>query len=60
MLVNTGMTLVKAKRRAAEMFDEENPWFKEGSTRGKVYVTIHGRKLTHQSKVQNVRLPLGV
>ncbi len=35
-LIGNGMTQGKAKSRAAERWDEENPWWKEGSMRGKV------------------------
>ncbi|WVQ85288.1 hypothetical protein IAT38_007453 [Cryptococcus sp. DSM 104549] len=36
LLQRNGMAITKAKKRAAEMFEEENPWWKEGSSRGKV------------------------
>ena len=35
-LVNGGTTQAKAKRKAGERWVEENPWWKEGSTRGRV------------------------
>ncbi|WWD17810.1 hypothetical protein CI109_102252 [Kwoniella shandongensis] len=35
LLLSHGVAITKAKKRAAEMFDEENPWWKEGSTRGR-------------------------
>ncbi|KAK8865992.1 hypothetical protein IAR55_001143 [Kwoniella newhampshirensis] len=34
-LLRSGVAVTTAKKRAAEMFDEENPWWKEGSTTGK-------------------------
>lgn len=34
-LMRTGMSDKKAQARAAEMFDDDNPWYKEGSTFGK-------------------------
>ncbi|WWC86328.1 uncharacterized protein L201_001201 [Kwoniella dendrophila CBS 6074] len=35
-LLDQGMSLTKAKKRAGEMWEEDNPWWKDGSTRGKV------------------------
>ena len=35
-LVDSGLTKTKAGSKAAERWLAENPWWKEGSTRGKV------------------------
>lgn len=35
-LQRSGMSKTKARAVAAERWDEQNPWFKEGNTRGKV------------------------
>lgn len=35
-LVREGIEEKKAKRRAADQFKKENPWYREGSSRGKV------------------------
>ncbi|WVR05950.1 hypothetical protein IAU60_002977 [Kwoniella sp. DSM 27419] len=36
LLMRTGMSMTKAKRVAGERWEMANPWWKEGSTRGKV------------------------
>ncbi|KAK6905792.1 hypothetical protein I203_106623 [Kwoniella mangroviensis CBS 8507] len=36
VLLDQGLSMTKAKKRAGEMWEEDNPWWKEGSTRGKV------------------------
>ncbi|WVQ62109.1 uncharacterized protein L199_000247 [Kwoniella botswanensis] len=36
VLLEQGLSMNKAKKRAGEMWEEDNPWWKEGSTRGKV------------------------
>ncbi|KAK4689717.1 DNA-dependent metalloprotease WSS1, partial [Tremellales sp. Uapishka_1] len=35
-LVGEGLTIAKAKKSATEKYDAEHPWWKDGSTRGKV------------------------
>ena len=45
------MAITKARTKAAERFVEQNPWWKEGSTRGKVFVTMrfHLSELTSEN-----------
>lgn len=37
-LEGVGVDAPKARRQAAGLFDKENPWYKEGNSRGKQWV----------------------
>lgn len=41
-----GVPMAKAKRQAAALFDKEHPWFKDGSSRGKQWVSVMRKWLT--------------
>ena len=45
VLASQGMELKKAKAKAARDWRAQNPWYAEGSTRGKVWVLRLRRKM---------------
>ncbi|WVW82392.1 hypothetical protein I302_104399 [Kwoniella bestiolae CBS 10118] len=59
VFLDQGMSQTKARKRAGEMWEEDNPWWKEGSTRGKVAKSKTAAEMRAQAAEARLRALTG-